>query len=358
LTKAASQSLPTPPDLGPMGPERVVSGLPIPPIERIRLFSSQEWEEFVLEWADSLRPLYDRVERCAGPGDMGRDVLGIRSGSDGWDNYQCKGYDHPLQPNEIWIELGKLVYFTYVGAYDYPQKYTFVAPQGAGTKLSRLLRDAERLKAQLLENWADHCAKEISTTLEVPLDDKLRGYIDSLDFGIFDAIPPLRLLDGHAGTRWHFARFGGGLPDRPHPKRPPAIPLPVEARYIRQLLDAYGEHLGRAVTDAADLEGLTVFDEHFHEARIEFYSAESLRAFSRDTLPPGEFEKLQDEIIGGVGDDLRTDHPDGYARVLAVVKTARLLQITGHALVSRLAVRDKGGICHQLANDDKVKWVR
>jgi hypothetical protein len=40
------------------------------------------------------------------------------------------------------------------------------------------------------------------------------------------------------------------------------------------------------------------------------------------------------------------------------VRAARTLQITAHALVSRLRVRDRGGICHQLANDDKVRWIK
>jgi len=40
--------------------------------------------------------------------------------------------------------------------------------------------------------------------------------------------------------------------------------------------------------------------DHFSESRIQFYSAESLRVFSRDTLPPGEFKKLQDEFYGGI----------------------------------------------------------
>lgn len=99
--------------------------------------------------------------------------------------------------------------------------------------------------------------------------------------------------------------------------------------------------------------------EHFVDSRIQFYSAESLRSFSRDYLPPGEFEKLQDEVHDGIRDDIRDDYPSGYKRVIAVVKTARNLQLTSHALISRLTVRDRGGICHQLANNkDEVRWVK
>ena len=97
--------------------------------------------------------------------------------------------------------------------------------------------------------------------------------------------------------------------------------------------------------------------EHFNDSRLEFYSAEALRAFSRDSLPPGAFDDLQDEVHGGIKDELRGEHADGYRCVMAVTKTARLLPISGHPLTDRLSVRDRAGICHQLANDKKVKWT-
>jgi hypothetical protein len=75
-------------------------------------------------------------------------------------------------------------------------------------------------------------------------------------------------------------------------------------------------------------------------------------------LPPGEFEKLQDEVHTGIKDELRGEHADGYRRVVAVVKTARTLPLGAHALHGRMAVRDHGGICHQLANDGKVRWIK
>ena len=329
---AKTVSLPAPAAPANVSADVVASGQPIPAIERIKLFSDKQWEEFVLEFADSLREDYSRVERCGGPGDMGRDIIAVRKDDDSlWDNYQCKHYKDPLRPSDIWVELGKLVYYTNRGDYSYPRRYHFVAPQGAGTKLSNLLKKPDELRAQLGANWEDHCRTRIKSTAAVELHDELRTYLDSLDFSIFEAIPPLRLIDQHAKTRWHVARFGGGLPGRPSVPAPPAIPTDLEAKYLR---------------------------EHFSDSRLEFYSAESLRTFSRDTLPPGEFEKLHDEFYSGISDEVRTDHEDGYRRVVAVVKTARSLQLTAHALITRLTVRDRGGICHQLANDDKVRWVK
>lgn len=359
MRAAKSKPLPSPPT--PTGTTAAVvsAGPPIPAIERLRLFSDTQWEEFVLEWADSLRSDYERVERCGGPGDLGRDVIAIcRDGGGAWDNYQCKHYKGPLAPSDVWCELGKLVYYTKLGTYTLPRRYLFVAPQGVGTKLSNLLRNADRLRTELLDNWDGYCKNGITGTAEVPLDADLNDYILSLDFSIFDSVPPLRIIEQHAKTRWHAARFGGGLPQRPPVTAPPPNPAPTEARYLRQLLDAYGDHLKQHFGSPADLPEGGSIREHFIDAREQFYSAESLRAFSRDTLPPGEFERLQDEFHHGVADEARFDHPDGYRRVTAVVKAALSLQITSHPLVSCLGVRDRGGICHQLANEDRVRWVR
>ncbi len=354
------KTLPLPSPTGPasLSADVVNVGPPIPPIERIRLFSDRQWEEFVLEWADSLRQKYERVERCAGAGDMGRDVVAtLINASNEWDNYQCKHYNRPLQSGDIWIELGKLIYYTHRKDYTYPRHYYFVAPQGAGTKLSNLLKNPERLRADLFAKWHDRCREQITSTGLVELAGDLKAYADSLDFSIFEAIPPLRIIDQHATTRWHIARFGGGLPQRPPIQQPPVNPADLEARYIRQLLDAYGDHLGRSITTIGDITTEKVLQSHYKDSRLEFYSAESLRTFSRDYLPPGEFEKLQDEVHSGIVDELRAPHSDGYSRLLAVIRIARILQITAHALVTRMSVRDRGGICHQLANDDKVRWT-
>ena len=313
----------------------------------------------MLEWADSLRDQYGTVERCGGAGDMGRDIIAFdKADSTIWDNFQCKHYKTGLTPSDIWVELGKLVYYTYTNEYTYPRKYVFVAPQGAGTKLSNLLRKPDKLKEQLIDNWGKYCKEGITSMAVVELDATLLAYLAALDFSIFEAVPPLRIIDQHAKTRWYATRFGGGLPARPKVAAPPSTVAAHEITYVRSLLDAYSDHLKCTVPTVADLSPHDDVREHFNDARLEFYSAEALRAFSRDTLPPGAFEELQNELHGGIKDEMRGAHSDGYRRVLSVVKTAKLLPITDHALKERLSTHDRGGICHQLANDGKVKWVK
>ncbi|NQT93996.1 MAG: hypothetical protein HQ559_14640, partial [Lentisphaerae bacterium] len=275
-----------------------------------------------------------------------------------WDNYQCKHYCEPLQPYQVWVEFGKMIYYTYLGKFAPPRRYYFVAPQGVGTTLSNLLKRPDELRDKLYSNWERYCRRVITKSTEVILDGDLRDHADGMDFSIFDAVPPLSLIEQHRETRWHVARFGGGLPPRPAIEPPPEVAAPHEATYVRQLLDAYGDRLGRTVADVDGLADETDLREHFDDSRTEFYSAESLRAFSRDTLPSGEYERLQDEVYTGVIDQVRADHPDGYSRVLAVVGRAKMLPLANHPLVGCLSTKDSGGVCHQLANDERVTWTK
>lgn len=338
----------------------VTSGPPIHPEDRIKLYSDRQWELFVQEWVDSLRDDYELVERCGGAGDMGRDVIAtVKGGGGAWDNYQCKHYGASLKPGDVWVELGKLAYYTKRGDYTYPRRYYLIAPRGAGTKLSNLLKRPQELRSELLNHWDAHCREAITKTEIVECDTAMKAHIESLDFTIFKTTPVLRIIEAHARTRWYAARFGGGLPQRPEPLTPPSVPASNETVFVGELRRAYADHLKQKIEDLeAGLAGRGDLREHFNDARTEFYSAEGLRTFSRDTLPPGEFEKLQDEVHSGIKDDLRDEHADGYRRVVAVVKTARSLPLTSHPLSARIHTRDRGGICHQLANDGKVGWLR
>lgn len=352
--------MPAPPD--PPGPsaDTVASGPLIPAMDLMKLFSAEDWEAFVLEWVQSLDSEYNLVERCGGAGDMGRDVIATVSqdAPEVWDNYQCKHYDHPLMPSDIWLELGKAVYYSHKGEFTFPRRYRFVAPQGAGTTLIKLFKKPGELKSRLVEEWDRHCRHGITSTQEVVLEGDLRDYLDDADFSVIGYIPAQRLLDDHRRTRWHVARFGGGLPPRPQTPEPPDEPAENEVVYLRKLFAAYADRQGAPIDGADDLAGVTDLLRHYGRSRKEFYSAESLRGFSRDTLPPGSYEKLQEEVLSGIQDILDGRHQDGYQRVLAVVQAAKQLQLTRHALVSRLDIRDRGGICHQLANDrEDVRWV-
>jgi len=85
------------------------------------------------------------------------------------------------------------------------------------------------------------------------------------------------------------------------------------------------------------------FKDHFQRQREAFYEAESLRLFARDSVPSGTFESLQDNIFDGVIDTHDANHSDGYAKVCAVTKAAREVQITANALITCTNPKDRDG---------------
>lgn len=338
----------------------VISGISVPAVRRISIFSPEEWEEFTEEWAYSLRDKFIKVQRYGGAGDMGCDVVGFQSKQylkGPWVNYQCKHYDNPLIPSKSWVELGKVIYYSFLGEYIPPIEYYFVAPKGIGTSFSKLLTDPKKLKAELIKNWDKACQKKITETKDVFLNGDFLSYLNCFDFGIFDSISVAELVQGHAKTPFHATRFGGGLAERPPVDSPPQHIAFKEHRYSEQLFEAYTDFTQLRVTEIQDLDNEPRLKRHFSRSRERFYHAEALRNFARDNVPPGTFEALQDEVFHGVIDTCDGEHQNGFVRVNATVSQASQLSITGNALCSRMQVHDKQGICHQLANEDRLTWV-
>jgi hypothetical protein len=98
--------------------------------------------------------------------------------------------------------------------------------------------------------------------------------------------------------------------------------------------------------------------EHYHRQREYFYHAESLRNFARDTVPSGTFEDLQDEVHAAVVEVESASHADGLVRMNAVTQAAAQLPLSANGLISVTKVQDKRGICHQLANEDRLTWKK
>lgn len=338
----------------------VQTGIPVPKPIRIKHFSPDEWEAFVEEWATSLKSAYVKVRRLGGSGDCGVDIVGFvteKGFEDTWDNYQCKRYANPLRPSDIWVELGKIIYYSYIGEYTPPRKHYFVASLGVGTKLEKLLNKPTELHEEFKENWDGHCKSGITSTEEIELRGKLLSYVEAFDFTIFSSKSHVELIEAHSNTGFHAVRFGGGLPARPGPEAPPAVPVASESRYIRHLLDAYADHLGNPLPDMSALVAHSILEKDFRRQRERFYHAEALRNFARDRVPPGTFDDLQDEVYHGVVDVTDSLHPNGYERMKATVTQASSVALTANPLSSVTKSQDRQGICHQLANEDRLKWV-
>lgn len=337
------------------------SGMNFPVAKLIELLEPGQWEEFTEEWATSLKSYRD-VERWSGPGDMGRDIVAFtteRKYDGPWDNYQCKRYAKKLQPNDAWVECGKIIYYTFKGEFPPPANYYFVASKGVGLNLQRLLSNPDKLRSELIKNWDSHCRKGITETEQIPLQGPLLGYLKKFNFKIFKHKTVIDLIRGHANTIFHIRRFGPAtFPERPPVEKPPEAIQHRESRYVQQLLEVYSEKLETQLNTPDDLTAHPELVKHFNRSREVFYYAESLRNFPRDSVDPGAFDEIREEIYHGVVNTYEMDYDNGYSRLAVTLQQAGNITPNCNALCIRVQTQDKHGICHHLANEDRFMWVK
>ncbi|MFV5514768.1 ABC-three component system protein [Acinetobacter gerneri] len=337
----------------------VMFGRVVPPLQQIKLFSPADWEEFTREWAYSKKSLYIKVVKESGGNDMGIDVAGFTDdqGTQGvWDNFQCKHYNKALTPSQVYVEFGKMIWHSFQQQFVPPRKYYFVAPQGCGMSLSRLLRNPNELKNELEANWGKYCEGEITSTQKIKLEGNFKKYFENFDFSIFTSKDPLDLVTEHQQTPFHAVRFGGGLNQRPQPLFPPNSINEKENNYIKKLLGVYEEQIGQAGLTTETLMQHLKWVRHLDKQREYFYCAESLKNFSRDNVPNGTFENLQKEILDGVENLTYVPYPSKLHSMNTIISQAGSLALSANPLISVVHISDKNGICHQLANDDLLDW--
>ena len=102
---------------------------------------------------------------------------------------------------------------------------------------------------------------------------------------------------------------------------------------------------------------MAIFEITINANAFLFYSAEALRNFARDRTPLGTFDSLQEDIFHGVIDVCEVSYASGLERLRATITTAAIIDVGGNALFGVTRVADKQGVCHQLANDDRLTWV-
>ncbi|WP_263118395.1 ABC-three component system protein [Cellulomonas sp. RIT-PI-Y] len=325
----------------------------------IQTYDADEWEVFIEEWAISLEPTYAQVRRFGGPGDRGVDVAGFMSdrGFEGeWDCFQGKHYDKTLKPSHAWPEMLKtfLLPVKYP-RYKLPRRYHFIAPRGLATSLAHLVSTPTELQREFIAQVEKPTAKPFKD-----LDEASRGSVLELaritDFGMFGTVEVLQLIKQHGTTGYAAARFGGGLRERPRPPLPPRELRADEMGYVRKLVDAYQERY--LTTDSVEaVEGHKKAGAHFRRQRESFFRAEALRSFARDSVPRNTFEGLQDEIFDAVVETVEGEHADGLERLQKTLELAVTAQLSANALIHVTEPADRRGICHQLANDDRLTWV-
>jgi hypothetical protein len=338
-------------------------GLPVKPLDRLAQFSAAEFERFTLEWASdylSKQIGVFEVQQRGGAGDKGRDVVVWLDASSviprRWHLYQCKHYSTRLGTGVAATEIGKVLHYTSIGDYAPPEEYWFVTHLGVTGDLQDHLDDPEKLRAFVLDNWDDYCADKITSKVKIELGPELRKHVEAFDFSIFRAKQPQAILDEHAQTRFHLTVFGAPLIDRPPPPAPPSSVAPGEVGYVSQLYRVIGGALGISVTQEADFAHALAHRKLFERSRITFYCAENLKELARDQMADAEFfNTLLDEFSDGLYHTY-TGMPAGLARLKSTIQAAQAMELGGHVLQPHVKANDREGICHQLANDDRVQW--
>ncbi|OIJ63427.1 ABC-three component system protein [Streptomyces mangrovisoli] len=331
------------------------------PKQRLVHYSPDEWEEFIYEWVRSLREAgYVDVVGMGGSNDRGADIAAFLTSqkTDGrWHCYQCKHYDKGLGPSTAHPEILKI--HSAVAERQYtvlPERYVFVAPRIGGT-LIQLLAKPSSLKVSFFD-WVKRNSAKLAQEYAGGLLERALDLADRSEFSRFEAGNLDTILEQHASTPHHVQRFGTPLPNRPAQEPAPAQHAPEEARYVQQLLDVYHEKWGCSPSSPAEATAHPRAGRNLQNQREAFYRAEQLRMFARDSVPEGTFESLQEAVFSGVVEVEEDDFPTGWARLKAVLAAARDMELGTNVLLQVVDPDDRKGICHQLANHDRLTWVQ
>ncbi|TQP48896.1 ABC-three component system protein [Vibrio cholerae] len=318
---------------------------------------SDELEILVRKWVSAQSSKYASVHRPAGAGDRGCDVIGFYTPNKfegDWDNYQCKQYNKAVPTDKGMHELGKILYYSYLGEFSKPKNYYFVAPKGINRNLRTWILNPSQLKKSLIENWGKYCEDTIVDGKKIILEPELERFILSYDFSSVSIIGIDDIVDDSNFRAILVDLYGGELPSAPAVEVPKNID-DSELNYVNKILDAYSDHDQIIYSKPEEVVGHDEFEEDFVEQRERFYSAEAFRLFYRDNTVDGVLDCFEKEILKGVKPTLRLDYPNSFIRMCTVLSEAGKLQPSGKlAIHGKIDV--KQGYCHQFANEDKLHW--
>lgn len=341
------------------------AGLPVNPLDRLANFSADDFERFVLEWADGyLRkkvPGVDDVQQRGGAGDKGRDIVvwldPPASDTRRWHLYQCKRYSNALGSGKAIAEIAKVLYYSFRGDYTLPSEYWFVTRKGVTGDLQDLVDDPSKLKAFVVAQWDKHCANAITSKTTIKLEGDFAAYVDAVDFSVVRIKQPQDLIAEHAQTSYHLVVFGAPLVERPPPAEPPSQVAEAERGYVGELFKVIGELTGSPIAVESDFSSHSKARNLFERSRMTFYSAEGLKELARDQMADAEyFENLLSEFKHGLYYTYSAPAASGYERLSGTVQAAQTQQISGHVLEPHMTTPDREGICHHLANSGDVSW--
>lgn len=340
-------------------------GPTIAPLDRLKIIDEDSYEDLVAEWAIGyLKNNYHTVKQFGGSGDKGRDICAFTDNSPlMFDMFQCKHYDHKIAVSDILVDFGKLIHYTFIKDYSIPQNYFIVSPLGISTDLWDLISKPDDLKKKILKDWNSKISKKITKKQEIILTDEYKAYIETFDFSIIKSLEPLTFIEQFKTTSYYVCRFGGGLrKQRSNTECPEYTNEESQITYIRQLFEAYEDHIKKPVRSLGDISNHQAIQDHFAQSRYCFYTAEALHQFSRDNVPAeydDPFEELKEEVYEQVIDVCNSQHSSGFARIKETTRIAKSgVYCQNNVLTPELKSQDKSGICHHLANEERLIWVQ
>lgn len=328
-------------------------------VKTVWAYDSTEWEIFIREWQAGLKVQngYNEVKRLGGPGDLGRDVVGLctPAACDGtWDNFQCKHYSSPLSVPKACEDAGKIVFHASRGAFTPPRKYTFVAPRGPSIALRDMLLRPSKFKAEILSTWNTRVADKVVEGEDHILEGNLATFAEAYDYSTFTYATIDEVLDGYRQTAFWASRFGGLLPTAPAGVVPTDL-ADEETVYVGKLLAVYGETHSQAFRSHQDLSSYPELEKDLQKQRERFYDAEAFVAHYRDQTEPGTVEDFSQQILEAI-EPAMAGHTAAAQRLNSALSMAGVL-VPASVLAPRARPRVKQGVCHQLANDGPLKWT-
>lgn len=318
-----------------------------------------ELEAFVRSWTNQKVECakYLSCQNFAGPGDMGRDVVGFLTQSKhegAWHNYQCKQYSSTLPTDKAILDLGKVIYHASEGNFTLPESTFFVAPKGINKNLSRLIYNPTQLKNFLVTNWDKYCGQAITQSKVIPLSQEILRLVDKFNFASVFHVGIDEILEDDAAKKVLYRYFGADPGEAPLGEVPELI-LPTELNYINKLIDAYGDEDGKLYKSISDVAH---YSEHLGFQRERFFDAESFKRFYRDNLESSVLTGLEREIFHGVVDTCNCGGYNSKLKCVDAVMKQAAISIPSGVLANHARVTVKQGLCHHFANEGKLVWRR
>ncbi|SHH48745.1 ABC-three component system protein [Clostridium intestinale] len=327
--------------------------------QQLKLMDPYKFEEMTEVWcSEKIGSKYTDVKRFSGSGDKGRDIVGYfnTTGNIKIDIYQCKHYDNKISLSDIKKEFYKLCYFTYNNTYPIPENYYIVSPQGCSTDLrTNYIDKPQQINTLINEEIKNGTALVGKINLK-----KVKGlidYVNKFDFSIVHELQPNQLIKEFSCSKFFIYYFFTIYPKLKIDELPVPEDITLsEKLYIDRLLEIYSELDGIIHSDIASLKRSYV--SHLDQQRSYFYSTESLRRAVRDSLPSMDyFNQAEDIIHKGISDILSNFSYNGFNKLEKSLERSVLLNLDACQLKNVLRPNEKMGVCHNLANENKVRWV-